>query len=31
MEKYFLYQPVKNDLKTYQIIRKITAGQGDDY
>ena len=25
------YQTIKNDLKTYDNIRKITAGQGDDY
>ena len=24
-------QPIKNDLKTYNKIRKIAAGQGDDY
>ena len=24
------YQPVKNDLKTFDNIRKITTGQGDD-
>ena len=24
-------QPVKNDIRTYDNIRKITAGQGDDY
>ena len=24
-------QPIKNDLKTYDNIRKITTGQGDDY
>ena len=23
--------PVKNDLRTYDIIRKIATGQGDDY
>ena len=27
----FFYQPVKNDIKTYENIRKITTGQGDDY
>ena len=26
-----LYQPIKNDLKTYDNIRKIGTGQGDDY
>ena len=25
-----LYEPLKNDIKTYDI-RKIAAGQGDDY
>ena len=24
-------QPIKNDLKTYENIRKISADQGDDY
>ena len=24
-------QPIKNDLKTYDNIRKISADQGDDY
>ena len=27
----FFDKPIKNDLKTYDNIRKITAGQGDDY
>ena len=27
----FLDQPVKNDLKIYDNIRKIVIGQGDDY
>ena len=27
----FLDQPVKNDKVTYENIRKITIGQGDDY
>ena len=27
----FLNQPVKNDKITYENIRKIDAGQGDDY
>ena len=27
----FLNQPVKNDLGTYDNVRKITIGQGDDY
>ena len=25
------YQPVKSDIRTYDSIRKITTGQGDDY
>ena len=29
--KNFFDQPVNNDFKTYENIRKITAGQGDDY
>ena len=29
--KIFLDQPVKNDKVTYENIRKITVGQGDDY
>ena len=29
--KNFFYQPVKNDKVTYDNIRKITTGQGDDY
>ena len=29
--KYFFDQPVKNDKVTYENIRKITTGQGDDY
>ena len=28
--KNFFDQPVKNDIKTYDNIRKITTGQGDD-
>ena len=24
-------QPIKNDIKTYENIRKIATGQGDDY
>ena len=28
---YIFYQPVKNDLMTYENIRKIATGQGDDY
>ena len=27
----FFYQPVKNNLITYDNIRKIATGQGDDY
>ena len=27
----FFYQPIKNDLKTYDNFRKISIGQGDDY
>ena len=27
----FFDKPVKNDLKTYQNIRKIATGQGDDH
>ena len=27
----FFDRPIKNDLKTYDNIRKITVGQGDDY
>ena len=29
--KKFFGQPVKNDLITYENIRKIATGQGDDY
>ena len=29
--KHFFDQPIKNDIKTYDNIRKITTGQGDDY
>ena len=29
--KDFFDQPVKNDLTTYENIRKIATGQGDDY
>ena len=29
--KIFFDQPVKNDEGTYENIRKIAAGQGDDY
>ena len=31
MEKKFFDQPVKNDKITYENIRKIATGQGDDY
>ena len=31
MEKNFLDQPVKNDLRTYDNIRKISIVRGDDY
>ena len=27
----FFEQPIKNDIKTYESIWKITTGQGDDY
>ena len=27
----FFDQPIKNDLETYDNIRKIETGQGDDY
>ena len=27
----FFDQPIKNDLKTYDNIKKIATGQGDDY
>ena len=30
-EKNFFDQPIKNDKITYESIRKITTGQGDDY
>ena len=30
-EKNFFDQPVKNDKATYDNIRKIVIGQGDDY
>ena len=29
--RYFFDQPIKNDLRTYDNIRKIAIGQGDDY
>ena len=31
MEKMFFDKPVKNDKVTYENIRKIATGQGDDY
>ena len=31
MEKIFFDQPIKNDFKTYDNIRNIATGQGDDY
>ena len=27
----FLDQPIREDIKTYEIIRKIATGQGGDY
>ena len=29
--KNFFDQPINSDLKTYENIRKIATGQGDDY
>ena len=29
--QHFFDQPVRNDLKTYDSIQKITTGQGDYY
>ena len=29
--KNIFYQPMNNDIKTYENIRKIATGQGDDY
>ena len=29
--KYFFDQPINNDIKTYENIRKTATGQGDDY
>ena len=29
--KNFFDQPINSDLKTYENIRKIAVGQGDDY
>ena len=31
IEKNFLDQPINNMIKTYENIRKIARGQGDDY
>ena len=31
MDNFVFYEPVKNDMRTYNIIRKITAVQGEDY
>ena len=31
MEKNVFDQPVKNNLRAYENIRKIATGQGDDY
>ena len=31
MEKMVFDQPIKNDIKTHENIRKITTGQEDDY
>ena len=31
MEKNFFDQPINSMIKTYENIRKITIGQGDDY
>ena len=30
-EQNFFDQPIRNNLITYESIRKISAGQGDDY
>ena len=30
-DKNFFDQPINNDIKTYENIRKIATGQGDDY
>ena len=29
--KFFFDEPINNDFKTYENIRKIATGQGDDY
>ena len=31
VDKIFFGQPVKNDLRTYDNVRKVTIGHGDDY
>ena len=31
MEKTFLIKPIKNNKVTYENIRKIATGQGDNY
>ena len=31
MAKTFFDQPINNDTKTFENIRKIATGQGDDY
>ena len=31
MRKTFFDQPIKNDIKTYDNIRKMTTSKGDDY
>ena len=31
MVKFFFDQPIKNDIKTYENIRKIATGQEEDY
>ena len=29
--KNFFHQPIKDNKETYENVRKITTGQGDDY
>ena len=31
MKKNFFYQPIRNIKVTYENIRKVATGQGDDY
>ena len=31
MAKFFFDQPINSDLQTYENIRRIAFGQGDDY